>query len=222
MPTIEERLEALEAKEARLQTLEDKEAIRRLIHAYGREMDYGRDGDAWNDLYTGDGIWQGTPVTGTAGIGVARIEGHAALREWWLRGGRAEPDYWGPGHRASQHCMVMIDIELEGDRATVHSYGILMGESVNGPMIGVMGRYTDLVVRCPDGRWRFKKRHLERTCTVPRMQVRPMETPGPAETRAGREQFLVELAEAAAKREPWREDFKAEVERRKAAVARPT
>src|SRR5262245_444318 len=91
---------AMATLEERVQALEDKEEILHLLNRYAWAMDTGRDVDEWNDLYTEDAVWQGTPVTSTAGVGVVHIEGRQALAEWWLRAGRDAPDYWGPGKRA--------------------------------------------------------------------------------------------------------------------------
>jgi ketosteroid isomerase-like protein len=209
MPTLEERVQALE----------DKEEILHLMNAYAHAMDEGRDIDAWNDLYTEDAVWQGTPVTSTGGTGLTRIEGRKAMAEWWLRAGRAEAAYWGPGHRASHHCVVMIDIRIDGNRASAVSYGLITAEHPNGPILRVTGKYTDVIVKCDDGRWRFKKRHLERDCTTADMQVRPMETPSRAEMQKWRDRAAAEMAEVLAKREPWRDEFKAELTKAKSAVS---
>jgi len=206
------------ALEERIQVLEDKEAIRHLFNAYGHAMDTGRDIDAWNDLYTEDAVWAGTPVTETGGHGANRIEGREAMAEWWLRAGRDKDEYWGPGHRAGHHGLLMQDIFVDGDRATAKSYGLITSEHPNGPIIRVIGVYTDTIVRCPDGRWRFKKRHLERTGTTPDMQVRPLETPGPAEMKKWRERNLAESAAAFAKREPWKPECQEELNKKKATV----
>jgi len=204
--------------EERVQKLEDKEAILHLMNAYAHAMDTGRDIDAWNDLYTEDAVWQGTPVTETGGTGLTRIAGRKAMAEWWLRGGRDKPEFWGRGHRAGHHGLVMQDIFIDGDRATAKSYGLITAEHYDGPMIRVIGIYTDDIVRCADGKWRFKKRHLERTCTVPDMQVRPMETPGPVEGKARRDQWVAERDAAFAKREPWNPAFQAELAKAKGSV----
>src|SRR5260221_4222296 len=108
--------------EDRIQVLEDKEAIRHLFNAYGHAMDTGRDIDAWNDLYTEDAVWQGTPVTETAGTGLTRIEGREAMAEWWLRGGRDKAEYWGLGRRAGHHSLLMQDIQSCGDHAATLRY----------------------------------------------------------------------------------------------------
>src|SRR5260221_11513206 len=110
--------------EDRIQVLEDKEAIRHLFNAYGHAMDTGRDIDAWNDLYTEDAVWQGTPVTETAGTGLTRIEGREAMAEWWLRGGRDKEEYWGPGQRAGHHSLLMQDIINSGERRCGEECGV--------------------------------------------------------------------------------------------------
>lgn len=186
--------------EARLRALEDKEAVLHTLHAYARAMDFGRDVDAWVDLFTDDGVWKGTPITSTAGSGIVRVEGRAALGEWYLRGGRGGPEYWGLGFRQTHHNVAVIDVRIDGDRADVWSYMTITHENPRGPLVAALGRYTDVLVRCSDGRWRFRLRHLERTCAEPRNQGRPMETPTPAGMQAMREVFLAEVAAAKAER----------------------
>ncbi len=51
---------------------------------------------------------------------------------------------------------------IDGDRATVRSYFCTMRETEEGPLLYSMGQYLDVFVRCTDGRWRMKERHLSR------------------------------------------------------------
>lgn len=180
----------------RVQILEDEKAILHTLYEYGHVLDYGRDPDQWVDLFTEDGVWKGTPVTTHAGAGSGdRVEGHAALAEWLFRGGRSEPEYWEiTGHRASHNSISMPDIKIDGDRATVESTLTITREDPTGPIVFAIGRFLDVLVRCPDGKWRFKVRHLERTCVEPAGQVRPMQTPTREERIKGQEKRRAELA----------------------------
>lgn len=198
MTTLEERVQALEEQ---VQVLKDKEAILRTLYDYVHAMDYGRDVDAWNDLYTEDGVWKGTTLTSTAGKGGDRLQGHKELGEWYLRSGRDKPEFWAPGtHAAMHHNISVVDVRIDGDRAHVESNMTITREHPNGPIIFGIGRYLDLMVRCPDGKWRFKVRHLERTGTIPEFQVRPMTTPGPEESAAMRARWQRELETAQSKK----------------------
>src|SRR2546425_10629621 len=107
MPTLEERV----------QKLEDKEAILHLMNAYGHAMDTGRDIDAWNDLYTEDAVWAGTPITETGGTGLKRIEGRKPKGEGWGRRGRDRGGRMVQRKSAVHHGLVMQDIFVDRDRA---------------------------------------------------------------------------------------------------------
>jgi hypothetical protein len=184
VPTIEERL----------QKLEDKEEILHVLHRYAYAMDFGRDPDEWMDLYTEDGVWKGNAITSTAGAGSGdRIEGRKALAEWYMRSGRATDEYWGLGRRQTHHNIAVVDVKLDGNRATAVSYMTITQEDAKGPRLFGIGRYSDVLVKCDDGRWRFKVRHLERTCVTLERQTLPMQTPTPDELRAAHERFKGEL-----------------------------
>lgn len=191
MPTIEERLQALE----------DKEGVLRTLHDYAHMLDYGRDGDAFADLWVEDGLWKGTSVTTTAGSGSTRIEGRKELRDWFEnRSWRSVEKPWEAiAHRRGHPTISVVDIRVEGDRATAECYFTGVGETANGPIISNIGRYLDVLVRCPDGRWRFQVRHLERTCTTFKAS-HVMLSRGPKEFEAEKAQYLQEVAAAAAKR----------------------
>ena len=52
-------------------------------------------------------------------------------------------------------------IEVDGDTATCVSYLAVVMEHDDEPILRVFGRYRDRLVRCPDGRWRFRERIAE-------------------------------------------------------------
>ena len=52
-------------------------------------------------------------------------------------------------------------IEVDGDTATCSSYLAVVMEHDDEPILRVFGRYRDRLVRCPDGRWRFRERIAE-------------------------------------------------------------
>ena len=47
---------------------------------------------------------------------------------------------------------------VTGDTATADSYLFVLMEHEKAPVLRVFGRYHDDLVRCPDGRWRFRRR----------------------------------------------------------------
>jgi hypothetical protein len=52
-------------------------------------------------------------------------------------------------------------IRVQGDRATVESFFIGFNADDGRPQLFLIGRYTDQMVRCPDGAWRFQERVFE-------------------------------------------------------------
>jgi len=87
----------------RIRRLEDIEAIRRLLVAYGRHLDR-RDFKAYAALFARDGVWDG-------GFGAAT--GPAEIQAMMERtiGGRPNDDA-----QRNYHLMSSFDIELDGDR----------------------------------------------------------------------------------------------------------
>jgi hypothetical protein len=144
--------------EQRLQRLEDREEILRTLHQYSHALDFGKDAAEFADCFTDDGVWYSTIEGKWAGTRGVRLEGRAQLAAWHARnaGSRGEPGAFG------KHMLVEPDIRLDGDRATVRSYFHTLNETVDGPLPFSMGQYLDVMVRCPDGRWRFQERHLQR------------------------------------------------------------
>jgi hypothetical protein len=147
----------VEALEARLRRLEDERQVLRTLHQYAHALDYGADAAEFLDCFVPDGVWYSTIEGKWAGGGGVRLAGHAELRAWFER--HAERGV--PGH-FTKHYMVEPEIVLEDDRATVMSYFSSIHEESSGPLLYSMGRYVDVAVRCPDGRWRLEERHLSR------------------------------------------------------------
>ena len=65
------------------------------------------------------------------------------------------PDkYW-------KHFVLAPVSTVQGDEADVVSVMGRIDDPPGGPLIDVIGRYRDHLVRCDDGRWRFKRRISE-------------------------------------------------------------
>ena len=134
--------------EARLQVLEDREAIRELLLEYGRTLD-DRDFAAFSDLFARDiGEWDG-------GMGVAK--GPAAIQKMMEdtigknTGGMASPNY---------HVFSNEVITVEGDTATaVSKWSFVVQGEDNRPEWVYLGNYHDKLVR-EDGRWKFLQRRV--------------------------------------------------------------
>jgi len=118
-------------------TTEDRESIRELLHKYCHYAD-APDADKWAALFTEDGSFH---------IGSEPVEGRPALRE--LASGFA-----GGGMHVSANAV----ISLEGDRATVSSYVLLLG-GAEDPTVRLGGRYED-ILRKVDGEWLFASRQF--------------------------------------------------------------
>jgi hypothetical protein len=138
---------------ARLQVLEDEQAILRTLHRYGHAMDYGPDED-FVDCFTPDGVWE---------VRMRRAGGGFACR------GRDEIAASLPPQAAvrvpelyAKHLVVDPEIELDGDAARVRSYFLRVEPKDDGPTeVVASGRYLDQLLRGEDGRWRFVERIAE-------------------------------------------------------------
>ncbi|HEY5855715.1 MAG TPA: nuclear transport factor 2 family protein [Aldersonia sp.] len=122
--------------EERIQRLEDLEAIRYLSAQYCRRLDDG-DWDGVVDLFTEDGQFDG--LSHSRGRSAMR-ESFAALAEGGLT------SFW--------HFITNVEIDLDGDRATVRSFLWMPCVNDGAASVGA-GRYTD-EVRKVDGRWRYE------------------------------------------------------------------
>ena len=73
----------------------------------------------------------------------------------FIQGHTRAPELW------HKHLLVEPMIEVDADTATCSSYLAVVMEHQNEPILRVFGRYRDRLVRCPDGRWRFRERIAE-------------------------------------------------------------
>lgn len=128
---------------ARLQALEDREAIRDLIARYGPRADSG-DAAGVAALFAADGVYA------VGGMGEAR--GHAAIAAL----------IEGPEHRALMargcaHVLGAPAIELDGDRATARCHSVVLARAGQGwePVRVSANRW--LLQRSPAG-WRVTRR----------------------------------------------------------------
>jgi uncharacterized protein (TIGR02246 family) len=142
--------------EARLQKLEDREAIRALFTEYGRTLD-SRDFTAFAQLFARDGEFVG-------GAG-ATAKGRDAVGA--LLGKLLQTNY--PDSRGRNfHLFFGEAIEVNGNDATaVSKGGFVMASSANKPEMLLLATYHDQFVR-EDGRWKFKRREVHGDIPVPR------------------------------------------------------
>jgi ketosteroid isomerase-like protein len=134
----------------RVRRLEDERSILDTLYAYGHSLDYG-ERDEWIDCWAENGVlhWPHQSFRGREEIASA-FDGHSHAPEAYHK-----------------HLLIEPRVRLEGDRARVDSYFSRVDGTPEGPRVRSIGRYRDIVVRCPDGRWRIEERRTERESLVP-------------------------------------------------------
>ncbi|NKQ57818.1 nuclear transport factor 2 family protein [Amycolatopsis sp. K13G38] len=139
-----------EALKARMQALEDRNAIIDTLTQYGQALDYG-DFDRLVDCFTDDAVRENRRPDGS----VHRWEGRAGTIDFASRHSHA-PDLY------HKHLALNPHIELHGDTANVVSY-MFRFDAGDGErsFIWGLGRYLDTMKRDPDGRWRIQHRVSE-------------------------------------------------------------
>jgi hypothetical protein len=136
--------------EARMQAIEDRMAIERLLVAYGRTLD-NRDFAAYSQLFAANGEWKGAlgSYKGPAAIQTAMEKIFTDAAADIPRG-------------KNFHVMSNFVIDVQGDRATASSMFIFYKMDKSEPQPAVAGRYEDVLIR-ENGVWRF----LQRTALPP-------------------------------------------------------
>jgi uncharacterized protein (TIGR02246 family) len=135
-----------ESIEARLQRLEDTEAIRRLFQAYQRALD-GMDFRAYAALFARDGVFVAGDMTATGPDEIfALVDG---MPQSGLLTEQTGDDF---------HLVSNVDIEVDGDRARATStWSYVVRDHDDTPRLAKLGHYEDELVR-EDGVWRFARR----------------------------------------------------------------
>jgi uncharacterized protein (TIGR02246 family) len=145
---------------ARVQALEDREAIRALMSEYGRTLD-ARDFSAFARLFAKDGEFLGGD-----GITARGSEAVGALLDKTIN--KNFPDSRGTNF----HLFSNETIDVAGDHATAVSKGtFVMADSRNRPEALMLATYRDEFVR-EDGDWKFKRREVAGAIPVPRTSSR--------------------------------------------------
>jgi len=145
----------------RVERLEDERAISDVLHQYCVLNDHGFP-DEWLDLFTPDAVFESQGPSGVVGQllrrggeatdkGV-RFTGHAMLARFMVGGARD-----GITSEA-KHYTVRPSIAVDGDEARSTSYFLAVAYKDGDYLTYGIGRFVDLLVRCSDGRWRFKER----------------------------------------------------------------
>ena len=134
--------------EARLQAIEDRMAIERLLVEYGRTLD-NRDFAAYSTLFAANGEWKGALG---AYKGPAAIQ--AAMEKIFTSAAALADIPKGKNF----HVMSNFVIDVQGDRATASSTFIFYKMDKSAPVPAVAGRYEDTFIR-ENGVWKFLQRN---------------------------------------------------------------
>jgi uncharacterized protein (TIGR02246 family) len=130
---------------ARVRVLEDREAIRALILAYGAAHDH-RDYRTFADLFAQNGEWVG---------GLGSTKGPADIFELMNRTIGHNPLPEGSG---TFHLMTNDQISIDGDRASaVTKWLYLTPGDDKAPRMVFLGHYDDQFIR-ENGEWKFLRR----------------------------------------------------------------
>jgi SnoaL-like protein len=134
-----------ESLETRVQRIEDRTAIERLLMEYGRSLD-NRDFVTYSHLFASNGEWSGTLGThvGPAAIQAAMEKSFAAATD--IPKG------------ANYHLLTNAVIDIDGDHAKAESkWAFVTLEEKKPPQIAAAGRYLDTFIR-EKGQWKFLRR----------------------------------------------------------------
>jgi hypothetical protein len=127
---------------ARIQRLEDIDAIRTTLLNYGRYLD-ARDFGSYSRLFAKDGEWSG---------GLGTVKGPAEIQVFM------EKSIGAPNRAKNYHLLSNFIIDVQGDKATAWSRWAFVVPGGDGkPAIAQGGHYEDTLVR-EDGLWKFQKR----------------------------------------------------------------
>lgn len=145
----------LESLAKRVQVLEDREAIRALILAYGQAHDH-RDYKTFASLFATNGEWVG-------GLGSAKgPEAIFALMDKTI-GHNPQPN--GSG---TFHVLTNDQIVIDGDLASATTKWIYITPGDDGaPRMVYLGHYDDKFIR-EDGVWKFLRREAPADIPIPK------------------------------------------------------
>ena len=129
---------------ARLQVLEDKDAIWQLFMDYKRHLD-ARDFKSYSMLFTDDAVWAGN---------LGKAVGPAEIEAMLVRTMEVYPSDLERTH----HVVMNPVITVSGDTAKAKSnWGYVTRSETDHPVFEMLGRYSDELVRAADG-WKFSRR----------------------------------------------------------------
>jgi hypothetical protein len=160
--------------EERVQLLEDEREILRTMNQYTRSMDYGKDPAEFSDCFTEGGVWRSSVAGPWAGSIGVRLAGKSELEAWYMKPGRADPDWPAKRKMIVKHGYLEPQIHIRGDHATLDAYMMVPRDGQQGPFFHSIGRYVGMLVRCADGKWRFEDLEVQREGGEQAAQDRPV------------------------------------------------
>ena len=144
--TVAHAAEPATSLAARVQAIEDRDAITRLLMEYGRSLD-NRDFATYSSLFASNGEWIGSGNFGS-------YKGPAAIKAAMEKTFANAKDI---PKGTNIHIMSNVIIDLHGDRATASSKWIFYTLDKAKPEGAIAGRYDDELIR-ENGTWKFLKR----------------------------------------------------------------
>ena len=149
-----------------LERIEIRIALEDLNTAFTHHLDHN-EVDALVDLFTDDVLYT---------HGARRSDGRAEVERLFRNRAAAGP-------RTSRHLYSGLKLDIESrERATGTSVCMTFGQDGLPPLAPALpilvADFNDVYVRCGDGRWRFRERHIERIFVDP-------QTSGPVGYRLG-------------------------------------
>src|SRR5262245_53843799 len=136
---------AKESLEARVQRIEDRTEIERLLMEYGRSLD-NRDFATYSRLFASNGEWSG---------GFGTFRGPAAIQAAMEKAFATAADI---PKGTNYHLLTNAIIDIDGDHATaVSKWAFVRLHENKPPQIALAGRYEDTLIR-ENGQWKFLRR----------------------------------------------------------------
>ena len=146
-----------ESAAARMQKIEDRQAIEQLLMGdYPRALD-AFDWKAYAALFSKDG-------TLIMGGGATKRTGPAAIEEYFTNLKLPAPPASTacpakPGAHRFMHVVTNLTVQIDGDTATDQAYWETIGTTDCKSVVEGAGHYEDVLKR-EDGRWKFFKREI--------------------------------------------------------------
>ena len=134
-----------ESLEARVQRIEDRAAIERVLLEYGRSLD-NRDFVTYSHLFASNGEWSGT---------LGSYRGPAAIQAAMEKSFASATDI---PKGANYHLLTNFIVDIDGDHARAESkWAFVTLEEKKPPQVAAAGRYLDTLIR-ENGEWKFLRR----------------------------------------------------------------